>query len=67
MTLDRELWAIALMVERDQGVDGPRHIAERIGAAAIAGDWGGVALEGSSRPVRSTWQRDCLPCLAGDC
>jgi hypothetical protein len=41
---DRELWALALKVERDHGKDGPRHIAEKIGAAAIAGEWDAVAM-----------------------
>lgn len=44
MASDHEMWAIALKVEQDHGSEGPRHIAERIGAAAIAGDWDGVAL-----------------------
>ncbi|WP_414711355.1 DUF6961 family protein [Sphingomonas sp. UBA978] len=44
MATDHELWAIALKVEQDHGGGAPRHIAERIGAAAIAGEWEAVAL-----------------------
>ncbi len=44
MATDHELWAIALTVEKDHGSEGPRHIAERIGGAAIAGEWDAVAL-----------------------
>ncbi|WP_230629362.1 DUF6961 family protein [Sphingomonas sp. Leaf37] len=44
MATDRELWALTLMVERDHGQGAPRYIAEKIGAAAIAGDWTGVAM-----------------------
>lgn len=41
---DRDLWAIALRVERDQGDDGPFHIAEKIGEAALAGEDAAVDL-----------------------
>lgn len=41
---NRELWALALHVEREYGAAGPVHIAERIGAAAIAGEWNAVAM-----------------------
>lgn len=44
MATDHELWAIALKVENDHGSEGPRHIAERIGGAAIAGEWDAVAM-----------------------
>lgn len=44
MATDHELWAIALKVEQDHGSNGPRHIAEKIGGAAIAGEWDAVAL-----------------------
>lgn len=37
-----EIWACALEVERQYGDDGPRRIAERIGALALAGDAIGV-------------------------
>lgn len=39
MGSEHELWAIALKVERDHGDSAPRHIAQKIGAAAIAGEW----------------------------
>lgn len=41
---EHELWAIALKVERDHGDSAPRHIAQRIGAAAIAGEWDAVNM-----------------------
>ncbi len=44
MPSDHELWAIALKVEKDHGSEGPRHIAECIGGAAIAGEWDAVAM-----------------------
>lgn len=37
-----ELWACALAIERQYGDDAPQHIAERIGALAMAGDEAGV-------------------------
>lgn len=44
MASDQERWAIALKVEQDHGSEGLRHIDERIGGAAIAGDWTSVAM-----------------------
>ena len=40
---DRELWACALQIERQHGKDGPRFVAERIGALAVSGDEQGIA------------------------
>ena len=40
---DKELWACALHVEHPHDDDGPKFIAERIGALALAGDIEGVA------------------------
>jgi hypothetical protein len=34
---DRELWACAAHVLKTQGANAPRHVAERIGALALAG------------------------------
>ena len=42
MTPERELWACALLVEREHGERAPLWIAERIGALALAGDAAGV-------------------------
>jgi hypothetical protein len=44
MTRDRELWALALWVEKHHRADGPRFIAERVGEAALAGDQLGIDL-----------------------
>ncbi len=44
MASEHELWAIALKVERDHGDSGPGHIAQTIGAAAIAGEWDRVSM-----------------------
>ena len=50
MTSDRELWALTLKVEHDHGDDAPRHIAEKIGQAAVVDDrtaidmWKAVAV-----------------------
>jgi len=44
MASEHELWAIALKVERDHGDSAPRHIAQKIGAAAIAGEWDAVTM-----------------------
>jgi len=44
VTRDQELWALALKVEEQHGNDGPRHIADMIGKAALAGDDTGVNL-----------------------
>lgn len=40
---ERLRWAEALAIQRIHGEDGPRWIAERIGALALAGDEAGVA------------------------
>lgn len=40
---DKELWACAVHVFRAHGANAPRHIAERIGALALAGDSDGIA------------------------
>lgn len=42
MTRDKELWAIALYVEKHHGADGPRFIAEKIGKLALDGDTEGI-------------------------
>lgn len=42
MTPEQECWAEALAVERLHGEGAPKHIAERIGALALAGDMKGV-------------------------
>lgn len=42
MTADEERWAEALVVERLYGEKAPLHVAERIGALAMAGDISGV-------------------------
>ena len=44
---DREIWACALQVMKHHGSNAPVHIAERIGALALAGDMAGV----------ETWKR----------
>lgn len=41
---DRDLWEIALRIEREHGDDGPFYIAEKIGAAAFAGEPAAVDL-----------------------
>lgn len=38
MTEEEHLWGCALAIERLHGADAPLHIAERIGALALAGD-----------------------------
>ena len=43
MISDRELWACAAHVIKTHGANAPRHVAERIGALALAGDSDGVA------------------------
>ncbi|MCB1467031.1 MAG: hypothetical protein KDK08_07790 [Rhizobiaceae bacterium] len=43
-TRDEELWGLALSIERQHGKDGPRVIAERIGAFVLAGEVGAVEL-----------------------
>ncbi|AQA00601.1 hypothetical protein BWQ93_01585 [Sphingopyxis sp. QXT-31] len=42
MTPERELWACALLVERQHGEAAPLWIATRIGELALAGDMAGV-------------------------
>jgi hypothetical protein len=42
MTPERELWACALLVERQHGEGAPVWIATRIGELALAGDDAGV-------------------------
>lgn len=42
MTPERELWACALLVERQHGDRAPLWIAERMGELALAGDMAGV-------------------------
>ncbi|QDM41341.1 hypothetical protein [Altererythrobacter sp. TH136] len=44
MTRDKELWAVALWVERTHGEYGPQYIAEQIGRLALEGDEGGIAM-----------------------
>lgn len=44
MTRDKELWALALWVEKHHGADGPRLIAEKVGELALDGEMGGVDL-----------------------
>ena len=43
ITPERELWACALLIEREQGDNAAVYIAERIGALAQEGDAAGVA------------------------
>jgi hypothetical protein len=42
MTPDEERWAEAMVVHRQHGERAPLHVAERIGALALAGDDKGV-------------------------
>ena len=42
MTQDQERWAEALAVHRMYGGRAAAHVAERIGALAVAGDQGGI-------------------------
>lgn len=44
MTRGQELWALALAIEQKHGSEGPRIIAEKIGAFAVAGETGAVDL-----------------------
>ena len=44
LTRDRELWAMALHVEREHGEAGPHFISEQIERNAAAGEQGGVDL-----------------------
>jgi len=43
MSLEHERWAEALHVEKTQGANAPRYVAEQIGRLAIRGDRAGVA------------------------
>jgi hypothetical protein len=43
VTRDQELWGAALWVQKQDGADGPRFIAEQIGRLALAADTDGVA------------------------
>lgn len=43
MLTDWELWACANEVLQQHGPDTPNHVAERIGACALAGDAEGLA------------------------
>ncbi len=42
MTPERELWAVATLIEQQQGNDAPVWIAQRISELALAGDMAGV-------------------------
>lgn len=42
MMSERELWACALLVEREYGDGADAHIAERVTALALVGDAAGV-------------------------
>jgi len=42
VTEEQHLWACALAIEKQHGNDAPLHVAERIGALALAGDMAGV-------------------------
>jgi hypothetical protein len=44
MTVERDIWAMALWVEKNHGGDGERFIAERIKSNAIIGAHAGVAV-----------------------
>jgi hypothetical protein len=45
VTRDNEIWALALWVEKHHGADGPRFIAEKVGALALAGgSWRGRSV-----------------------
>lgn len=44
VTRDKELWALALWVEKHHGADGRRFIAENVGGLARDGEQGGVDL-----------------------
>lgn len=43
-TRDQELWTLAISIEGQHGVDGPRVIAEKIGIHALAGEIGALSL-----------------------
>lgn len=42
MDAEQELWACALLVEKQQGSGAPLWIAQRIGELALSGDMAGV-------------------------
>jgi hypothetical protein len=42
LTPEQETWAIASYLDRSKGDDAPVHVAERIGAMAVAGDLKGL-------------------------
>lgn len=44
MTRDQELWGVAGMMLSRYGQDAPLKVAERLGALAMAGEAGGVAM-----------------------
>lgn len=44
LTPERHIWACALAVQRQYGERSPLHVAERLGALALAGDAEGVAM-----------------------
>lgn len=44
LSLERHVWACALAIERQYGGRAPLHVAERIGALALAGDAEGVLM-----------------------
>jgi hypothetical protein len=44
MNAEQELWALALWVEKQHGINGPEHIAEQVTRLAEEGDFEGVAL-----------------------
>lgn len=39
---EKEIWAIALWVEKHRGADAPRYIAEQIGRQVLRGDEAGI-------------------------
>lgn len=44
LTPERHIWACALAIQRQYGERAPLHVAERLGALALAGDADGVAM-----------------------
>jgi hypothetical protein len=48
LAMERELWAIALWVEKHHGTEGPAYIAEQIERLAMDRDEAGVAMWGKS-------------------
>lgn len=44
VTGEQHIWACALAIEKQYGERAPLHVAERIGALALAGDLEGVAM-----------------------